>query len=81
MDSQGRFLSAGQTGEIVIRGANVFQGYENNDRESAQTFTASARIRLFSSGDQEMGWMFLAFASDTTFISSRVSRWITSQDQ
>ena len=59
MDSQGQLLSGGQTGEIVIRGANVFQGYENNGRESAQTFAAG----WFRTGDQgyldAQGYLFL----------------------
>jgi acyl-CoA synthetase (AMP-forming)/AMP-acid ligase II len=30
MDEAGNLLEAGQTGEVVIRGPNVTQGYENN---------------------------------------------------
>jgi oxalate---CoA ligase len=59
MDSQGKLLSAGQSGEIVIRGANVFQGYENNERASAEAFTAG----WFRTGDQGYldveGYLFL----------------------
>jgi oxalate---CoA ligase len=39
MDEQGKLLSAGQTGEIVIRGAGVFQGYETNQNVSPEAFT------------------------------------------
>jgi oxalate---CoA ligase len=59
MDSQGKLLSGGRTGEIVIRGANVFQGYENNQRVSAEAFTAG----WFRTGDQGYldaeGYLFL----------------------
>ena len=40
----------GQTGEIVIRGANVTAGYEANDKANAEAFTHG----WFRTGDQGM---------------------------
>ncbi len=39
MDQTGRFLESGETGEIVIRGANVTDGYEANPEANATAFT------------------------------------------
>ena len=59
MDDRGKILSAEETGEIVIRGLNVFQGYENNQRASAEAFSAG----WFRTGDQGYfdaeGYLFL----------------------
>jgi oxalate---CoA ligase len=48
MDQAGNLIPTGQTGEIVIRGTNVFQGYENNQTVSADAFTDG----WFRTGDQ-----------------------------
>ena len=48
MDSQGRLLDQGETGEIVIRGANVTRGYDNNPQANAQAFTNG----WFRTGDE-----------------------------
>jgi acyl-CoA synthetase (AMP-forming)/AMP-acid ligase II len=48
MDERGAVLPAGQTGEIVIRGANVMQGYENNPAANAEAFSSG----WFRTGDQ-----------------------------
>jgi oxalate---CoA ligase len=48
MDDAGQLLPAGQTGEIVIRGANVTCGYENNPQANAGAFTNG----WFRTGDQ-----------------------------
>jgi acyl-CoA synthetase (AMP-forming)/AMP-acid ligase II len=48
MDEQGRRLPPDQTGEIVIRGANVMRGYENNPGANADAFTDG----WFRTGDQ-----------------------------
>ncbi len=48
MDASGKLLAAGQTGEIVIRGANVTAGYENNPKANAEAFTRG----WFRTGDQ-----------------------------
>ena len=63
MDSQGKLLAAGQIGEIVIRGANVFQGYENNQGASAEAFTTG----WFRTGDQ--GYLD---AEDYLFLTGRL---------
>jgi oxalate---CoA ligase len=59
MDDRGKILSVEETGEIVIRGLNVFQGYENNQRASAEAFSAG----WFRTGDQGYfdagGYLFL----------------------
>ena len=39
MDDDGNLLPAGETGEIVIRGANVTAGYVNNPEANAAAFT------------------------------------------
>jgi len=48
MDADGAFLPDGQTGEIVIRGANVTPGYDNNAEANASAFTNG----WFRTGDQ-----------------------------
>ena len=48
MDEQGKLLDVGQTGEIVIQGANVTKGYENNPKANAENFTKG----WFRTGDQ-----------------------------
>ncbi|MEO5845436.1 MAG: acyl--CoA ligase [Caldimonas sp.] len=48
MGTAGELLAAGATGEIVIRGANVTAGYENNDAANAEGF----RDGWFRTGDQ-----------------------------
>lgn len=39
MDESGRLLTAGEAGEIVIRGANVTEGYDNNPSANEAAFT------------------------------------------
>jgi acyl-CoA synthetase (AMP-forming)/AMP-acid ligase II len=48
MDGGGNLLPAGQMGEIVIRGANVMRGYENNPQANGEAFTHG----WFRTGDQ-----------------------------
>lgn len=48
MDTDGRILDTGETGEIVIRGENVTSGYENNDKANGEAFTHG----WFRTGDQ-----------------------------
>jgi oxalate---CoA ligase len=48
MDTDGRILGAGETGEIVIRGDNVTAGYENNEKANGEAFTHG----WFRTGDQ-----------------------------
>jgi acyl-CoA synthetase (AMP-forming)/AMP-acid ligase II len=48
MDLDGNLLERGATGEIVIRGANVTAGYENNPKANAEGFTNG----WFRTGDQ-----------------------------
>jgi acyl-CoA synthetase (AMP-forming)/AMP-acid ligase II len=48
MDQQGSLLPAGATGEIVIRGANVTAGYENNPKANAEAYVGD----WFRTGDQ-----------------------------
>jgi len=48
MGTAGELLPAGSVGEIVIRGANVTQGYENNPRANAEGFANG----WFRTGDQ-----------------------------
>ena len=48
MDERGELLPANSIGEIVIRGANVIDGYENNPKANAENFTHG----WFRTGDQ-----------------------------
>ena len=48
MDEQGTLLEAGQVGELVIRGSNVTEGYENNPEANAACFTNG----WFRTGDE-----------------------------
>jgi acyl-CoA synthetase (AMP-forming)/AMP-acid ligase II/acetyltransferase-like isoleucine patch superfamily enzyme/acyl carrier protein len=59
MDEAGNLLRVGETGEIVIRGANVTAGYENNPEANASAFSNG----WFRTGDQGRfdadGYLFL----------------------
>ena len=59
MDEAGRLLSTGEIGEVVIKGANVTHGYQNNPTANQQAFTNS----WFRTGDQGYldpdGYLFL----------------------
>lgn len=48
MGEDGKLLGPGQTGEVVIRGPNVTQGYENNPKANAEGYTNG----WFRTGDQ-----------------------------
>ena len=48
MDERDNILSTGKTGEIVIRGDNVMQGYENNPEANGKAFSKG----WFRTGDQ-----------------------------
>ena len=59
MDGSGKLLSQGERGEVVIKGPNVVDGYENNPEANASSFTDG----WFRTGDQgyldEEGYLFL----------------------
>ncbi len=48
MDKQGNHLGTNQRGEVVIQGANVFRGYENNPDANARAFVNG----WFRTGDE-----------------------------
>ncbi len=48
MDEQGTLLPAGSLGEVVVKGANVIDGYENNPTANATAFVNG----WFRTGDQ-----------------------------
>jgi acyl-CoA synthetase (AMP-forming)/AMP-acid ligase II len=48
MDGAGNLLKTGERGEVVIRGANVVTGYENNPEANATSFVNG----WFRTGDQ-----------------------------
>jgi acyl-CoA synthetase (AMP-forming)/AMP-acid ligase II len=48
MNSEGKLLKPGETGEIVIRGPNVTVGYENNPKANVEAFAHG----WFHTGDQ-----------------------------
>lgn len=47
-ETSDRLLGANETGEVVVRGANVFSGYENNPQANANAFAGG----WFRTGDQ-----------------------------
>lgn len=59
MNEAGNLLPAGETGEVVIRGPNVTEGYENNPKANQTAFTNG----WFRTGDQGRfdadGYLFL----------------------
>jgi oxalate---CoA ligase len=59
MDPTGNLLPQGERGEVVIKGPNVVDGYENNPEANASSFTNG----WFRTGDQgyldEEGYLFL----------------------
>lgn len=48
MDEAGNLLAGGELGEVVVKGANVVDGYENNPDANAKAFTNG----WFRTGDQ-----------------------------
>jgi acyl-CoA synthetase (AMP-forming)/AMP-acid ligase II len=60
MDDAGILLPAGAAGEVVIKGVNVIDGYENNPEANAKSFTDG----WFRTGDQGSldagGYLWLA---------------------
>lgn len=48
MDEHGSLLAAGQRGEVVVRGPNIVDGYENNPEANASAFVQG----WFRTGDQ-----------------------------
>ncbi|MDE0047194.1 MAG: acyl--CoA ligase [bacterium] len=58
-EERGHLLQAGETGEVVIRGANVTHGYENNDDANGAAFVDG----WFRTGDQglldDRGYLWL----------------------
>ena len=52
MGDDGALLARGETGEIVIRGASVTAGYENNPKANAEAFTGAPNAGWFRTGDQ-----------------------------
>jgi acyl-CoA synthetase (AMP-forming)/AMP-acid ligase II len=48
VDEAGKLLEKGQLGEVVVKGANVVDGYENNPEANAKAFTNG----WFRTGDQ-----------------------------
>ena len=50
MDEAGKLLERGRRGEVVVRGASVISGYENNPEANATAFVEG----WFRTGDQGM---------------------------
>jgi len=58
VDATGRFLAAGEAGEVVIRGPGVMSGYVNNPKATAEAFFGP----WFRTGDRGVlrdGYLFL----------------------
>lgn len=70
VDADGEEVAAGDPGEIVIRGPNVFGGYWNRDEESANAF----RDGWFRTGDvayrDDDGYLFIVDRSKDLIIVS-----------
>jgi len=47
----GEFVPLGETGELVMAGPNVMQGYWNNPEETAQAFLEAGGVRWMRTGD------------------------------
>lgn len=62
-DDSGRRLGAGETGEIIVRGAEVFAGYENDESANQEAF----RDGWFRTGDA--GWID---GAGFLFVSGRI---------
>ncbi|HET8840304.1 MAG TPA: AMP-binding protein [Ktedonobacteraceae bacterium] len=60
MDERGQLLSPGETGEIVLKGSTIMEGYEDNPTANSQAFTNG----WFRTGDQgyidSYGYIFIA---------------------
>ncbi len=60
MNTHNELLDIGETGEIVIRGNNVFCGYENNEKANKESFSSG----WFRTGDQgyfdKDGYLFIS---------------------
>lgn len=52
-DTEGRSLADGETGEIQIRGANVMQGYLDDEAETARTFTGDGWLKTGDLGHRD----------------------------
>ncbi|HWL87786.1 MAG TPA: acyl--CoA ligase [Polyangiaceae bacterium] len=53
MDAEGTLLARGEIGEVVVRGPNVVDGYENNPEANATAFVAvPGQLPWFRTGDQ-----------------------------
>lgn len=51
-DPSGRFLPAGEEGEVAISGPNVTPGYESHPKANAEAFFEAEGRRWFRTGDQ-----------------------------
>lgn len=52
VDAEGRDLPSGETGELLVRGSNVFEGYWRSPEKTAASFTRDeAGRRWFHTGD------------------------------
>ncbi len=51
VDEQGRALPAGERGELLVRGASLFQGYWNRPEANAQVFIPAEGGDWFRTGD------------------------------
>ncbi len=56
MDAEGKLLAPGEIGEVVVRGPNVVDGYENNPEANATSFVHTTAEKdgrpWFRTGDQ-----------------------------
>jgi amino acid adenylation domain-containing protein len=63
LDERGGFLPPGQTGEVVVRGPNIFSGYDNDPEATQAAFHAD----WYRTGD--LGWLD---AEGFLFLNGRV---------
>jgi len=70
VDEQGNEVPAGQSGELIVRGANVMQGYWNNDNQTSPFYRTNQYLpdRFIHTGDyfkkDEEGFLYFLGRKD-----------------
>ncbi len=67
--AKGRELAAGQTGEIVVRGARIMKGYWKDEEKTKKAFTADGWYRTGDMGyKDEEGYIYLSGRADDIIV-------------
>jgi acyl-CoA synthetase (AMP-forming)/AMP-acid ligase II len=68
-DEGGREMVAGQTGEIVVRGARIMKGYWKDDEKTRKAFTTDGWYRTGDMGyKDEEGYIYLSGRADDIIV-------------